>query len=162
MTELNSLAHFDIKYNYETSSYEFTTDDGVSYTITFIDYSEVMEVDFPVYSFAIERTPETKRCKNGNNAVRNTVIMILSKFFERNENVMIVIYDSSDKRQMCRKRLFDKWFEEFNDGSLYKLDGHFTIDGIENFAMALCNNNHPNLQDVEDKFRKLLDCNFYN
>ncbi|GAB6983013.1 DUF6169 family protein [Prevotella dentasini] len=161
MTELNSLVQFEIKYNYETSAYEFTTDDGILYIITFLDYSDVIGTEYPVYAFGIERFPPHGKCKSSN-AVRNTILNILERFFQRNDNAMVAIYDSSDKRQMCRKRLFDKWFSEFDDGTLSKLDGSFDIDGETNFAMALYSSTHPFRQELEHHFRMLLDVNFYN
>ena len=54
MTELNSLNHFDFYYSYSSGTYEFKTEEEITYIITFIDYSDVMGGQFPVYSLIID------------------------------------------------------------------------------------------------------------
>lgn len=44
--------------------------------------------------------------------------------------MIVFVCDSMDKREMCRKRLFDGWFEALNNGTLNKYDGCVSGDGV--------------------------------
>lgn len=161
MIQLNSLDRFDIKYNYDTSSYEFSTDDEVNYIITFLEYSNVIGVNFPFYSFIIDRYPENKRSAN-NNKIRNTILHILNLFFENNQSALVAIYDSIDGRQMHRRRLFNMWYNQFNDGTVSKEEGKFTSGGHETYAIVMYSNKHDNIALIKSKFHYLLDKEFFN
>lgn len=153
---------FDFFYSYSDKAYEFTTDDNVKYIITFLEYSSVMDVPFPVYSFIIDRSPDNQKSKDLNNKIRNTILEILNKFFESDNSALVTIYDSVDGKQMCRKRLFDRWYDLFNDGSISKKDGKFKADGQETYAVAIYSSDHEHSNLINSKFNDLLSNNFYN
>lgn len=161
MIQLNSLDHFEVIFNEESLSYEFTTDDTIKYIITFIDYAQVIEVQFPFYAFGIERYPENERSIS-NNKVRNTVIYILSKFFSNNQNALVAIYDSLDGKQMFRKRLFDRWYHLFNDGSVSKVEGCFNSCEEETYAIVIYSNRNNNIDIIKEKFNYLINQDFFN
>ena len=60
MIESNLLDHFEIVYNGLSGAYEFDTED-CHYIVTFIYYTDIMGLSYPIYSFGIERYPEDKR-----------------------------------------------------------------------------------------------------
>ena len=154
MPLFDSQNRFEFFYNDSTGAYEFTTDDDVKYIISFLEYSHVMDVPFSVYSFIIERYPDNK--------IRNTIIEILRKFFESDSSALVTIYDSVDGRQQCRKRLFDRWYELFNDGRISKKDGRFEISKQESYAVAMYSSNHQYSELINSRFEELLLNNFYN
>nr|WP_239059517.1 DUF6169 family protein [Bacteroides sp. 224] len=121
-----------------------------------------MDVKFPIYSFIIDRYPGNKKSKDIENKVRNTILVILSKFFENNQSALVVIYDSIDGRQLYRKRLFDKWYNEFNNGSIAKKEGSFNSSNSETYAIVMYSSSHKNCDEIEKQFDNLLKNNFYN
>lgn len=161
MEELNSLSRFDVQYNDETAAYEFITDDNIAYTVTFIDYTSAISADFSVYIFGFERIPMDGKSMYGER-IRNTVLYILSCFFEKNTSALVAVYDSLDGKQSGRKRLFDFWYHRFGMDVVCKKDGTFYIDDAENYAIALYAYDHPQRERLEELFDCLLALNFYN
>ena len=113
------LNHYNIE---ETDNgYKFVTNSGISYFLTFISYPVVSEIlSTNIYMFNIER----ENCAtNGpyDEQVRDTVIYVLFRFFEKHEDALITICDIMDGKQNARKRLFDNWFRRYNGGQLLKI-----------------------------------------
>lgn len=163
MTLLNSLSHFDICFNYDSGSYEFQTESGIRYSVSFLEYAHVMAVDFPVYSLIIERhIPKGIRKKSSGDMVRNTIACIFDLFFAYNQSALISIYDSLDGKQTCRKRLFDYWFSTLNDGKLRKEEGAFMLEDSHTYAVAIFPADHAHSETIIAKFKDLLELNFYN
>lgn len=94
--------------------------------------------------------------------VKNTIAYILHLFFHSKSNALVSIYDSVDGKQHCRKRLFERWFNEFNDGTLVKIDGTFFIDNEETYAISIYSSGHTDEAIIQMKFKELLQVNFYN
>ena len=53
--------------------------------------------------------------------VHDTIISILADFFDAENVILGYTCDVTDGREMARKKLFDRWFEQENDGSLKKI-----------------------------------------
>ncbi len=162
MKQLNLLSHFNFNYSNAEHAYIFSTDDDVNYFVTFLEYQHVMDVEFPIYSFIIDRYPENKKSKDLQNKIRNTILIILSNFFENNQSALVAIYDSLDGKQLYRKKLFNKWYNEFNGGIIKKKEGKFKANNEETYAIAIYSSNHQFCSEIEEKFEKLLKKNFYN
>ncbi|WP_288953527.1 DUF6169 family protein [uncultured Prevotella sp.] len=161
MIESNSLDHFEIVYNGLSGAYEFDTED-CHYIVTFIYYTDVMGLSYPIYSFGIERYPEDKRYHRKDHKVRNTILTILSLFFKNNENALVAVFDSSDGRQLVRHRLFSQWYEEFGRKDYCMLSDCFQIEHETDYAMALFHRDHPGKDELTKAFNDLLKINFYN
>ena len=154
--------HYDLKP--VDKGYEFVTEKGVPYLVTFVEYTLFdISPDLKTYSFNIERLSE-QNAKLGqqDDKVRNTVLYVIYRFFLLNQDALITVCDSTDGRQTARKRLFDGWFDRFNDGSLTKTDGTFTIEGHVNFASLIYCSVNKYSADLLREFKLLEDANFYN
>ena len=154
------LNHYNIE---ETDNgYKFVTNSGISYFLTFISYPVVSEIlSTNIYMFNIER----ENCAtNGpyDEQVRDTVIYVLFRFFEKHEDALITICDIMDGKQNARKRLFDNWFRRYNGGQLLKIDSTCMISDTTTFVSLMFSANHYNKENLKEEFIKLTQINFYN
>lgn len=128
MVQFSLPSHYDV-YE-EENGYCFNTDSGNTYYVTFIKYppiSEYLSVD--IFMMNIDRADELNHLNGDKNLVRNTILYIIWKFFSLHNDALITICDIMDGRQACRKRLFNRWFNEFADGELSKLERHYLSKG---------------------------------
>ena len=119
--ELRSLHPYDFQKAGD-ATYYFETDNGLRYRAYFIEFSATF---YKMYSFSFEK-------ERGDGAydsrVKDTRISVLADFFDADNYILGYTCDVTDGREMARKRLFDRWFEQENDGTLRKID--FQADNI--------------------------------
>jgi len=107
------VEHSDMRYTFETSG-------GTKYELHFVLIPHPNNL--PVYAFNIEREEVEGSHSNGNDhKVRNTVAFVFARFFESIDNAILSVFDVEDGRPECRKRLFNSWFNQLNDGSILSL-----------------------------------------
>ncbi len=75
--------------------------------------------------------------------------------FAHVENVAAYVCDSLDKRQLSRKRKFDRWFFFYNDGSLIKEDGIAIVAGTEIYNAMILHKENDQLADIILAFKEL-------
>ena len=107
----------------ESFDYQFTTKDGIKYRAYFISAAYLHPLFTDVYSFNIEPEGDFGSTKQPiDPRIGATVYEILRTFFRRNQNSMLMACDNTDGREGKRKKRFDRWFNQYNDGSILKLD----------------------------------------
>lgn len=116
--KLSSLSH----YNWQSEEFEyfFFTDTGNRISVLFFDctnqFSDCLS-GTTLYSLSIENLwlNPSRRANESDNKTRNTIFLILHEFFiKTNGVVLFMVFDSSDRREMARERLFYKsWYSEF-------------------------------------------------
>lgn len=144
--------------------YQFETNSGARYFITFVPYPTLSDgVNDCLYMFNIERAND-KDLQQGQNdkRVRNTIVKLLAEFFKHNEQALIVVLDVLDGKQEARKRLFDQWFNMFNNGVLKRLEAPCNIEGEETYAMLYFRVDASNGVFFEEEFKVLTSYNFFN
>ena len=113
--------------------------------------------------FNIERvTMGDERDGQNDVKVRNTVLYVLHRFFQLNRDAIITICDMSDGKQKARKRLFDSWFNRFNNGSLVKIDAECEIGETTTFASLLYSSENSSAADLRRNFDELIQVNFWS
>ena len=68
---------------------------------------------------------------------------IVKQFLEGLENAVIYVCDSSDGRELLRKRKFDFWFRKYDDGTIIKIDGHIAIEDFHIYNTILIHKDNP-------------------
>lgn len=92
----------------------FTTTGGNVYTCYFDDVTATLSSPVPAFSFGFAAAKPLSSL-GYDPRVSHTIVKVLDDFFcTRNE---VVIYSPSDidGREMCRVRLFDKWWNSYED-----------------------------------------------
>lgn len=156
MSPLSSLDHFDIQTT-DKDVYFFTSDKGTKYYVTFTVYSDLLGVDFPVYNISLYRhLPPGIKIKSDGEKARNTVLIILSKFFSKNQNCLVSVFEESDNRQEVRKRLFIKWIfqlKDYFDLSIH--EGEYEYDDIVSHCLLVYTNENENITQLHECFEEL-------
>lgn len=99
-------------------TYVVQTEGGSHYRLHFIPYDVFPDIPSGcVYVFNIERVVRSSR-PDDPQRIRNTVAHVVSKFFADHSNVMLTSCEVDDGMQRGRKRLFDRWFNQMNDGTI--------------------------------------------
>ena len=67
--------------------------------------------------------------------IRNTILDIISDFWEDYDEAILFVCDSSDGRSECRMRLFHYWYNKLNiDKDVVKID--YSVDEIKAALLA--------------------------
>lgn len=140
-------------------TYEFITTSGIKYKIYFLDYSymfaEYSNMIYPVFSLNIDAIDGNPEFSPLDKRIALTLSMIIHQFFEKIDHLLIYVCDSVDERHYARKRKFDNWFNEYNNGTLKKEDGIATIEGGKIYNSIIFHKDHPGLSDIIIAFNDL-------
>ena len=152
------LSPYPLQENDEYS-YEFLTEQGIRYSIYFLDYSYMFS-DYPaiaenVFSFNIDVLDGDADSSITDDKIGITILEVFNLFFKKLENVAVYVCDSIDDRQLARKRKFDLWFWKYNDGSLLKEDGIALIDGVEIYNSLLLHKTNKKLVEIILAYKEL-------
>ena len=156
--DLDLLRPFDFK-KVDELYYTFISRDGITYNVFFSPLQEIYPKLINTYSFSIER--EDKNAHPIDARIAVTVATILKRFFENNENAMIMICDTLDGKEAKRRKLFDRWYKRFNDGSLEKYDASASTAEYELFISIYFTRTNPNRRQLIEAFRDLLASDLY-
>jgi hypothetical protein len=150
-------------YNYKfdgVNSYVFYTSSKQKYFFQFLDITELYYELNPaltsnVYEFFF--FPEKKNKTKSDPRIAKTITMAITRMLKNNPNVIICFTcDSDDRKEDSRKRLFHKWFREFNTKNIVKLDKSVTSDEISlHRSIIFMKDNSDGRQNIEHAFFKL-------
>ena len=144
----------------EPLDYVFISRDGIKYHAYFTPLTPVYPQLPNTYSFSIE--PEGEHHHPIDMRIAATIVAILRRFFERLDNAMIMICDSSDGREEKRRKLFDRWFENYADHQLVqKFDASAAVDEYRLYLSIYFLRNNPNRTQLLKAFRDLLTSDLY-
>lgn len=138
----------------EKFDYTFVSRDGIKYRVFFSPLQEYYPQLLNTYSFSIE--PEDRTPHPLDRRIAATVVTILERFFETDENAMIMVCDTLDGKERKRRKLFDRWFKMFNNGRLIKMDAAGSVGEYELFLSIYFTKNNPNKEQLKVAFRDLL------
>lgn len=112
-----------VHHNY----FQFTTSAGIVYACYFLSYSEYFKeykgIAENIYSFNVEILKGGKAKGSNDDRIGRTIIEILKLFLSGLENAVVYVCDTSDGKELFRKRKFDLWFKKYDDGTIIKIDG---------------------------------------
>lgn len=112
---LSSLHPYD--YWVEDEQYHFKTPSGATYVAYFLK----LPFADNLYTFNFDRlNPGVDGMVDA--YVSDTICAILVKFFQNHLDSMLITCDSSDGREMVRKRLFESWYLSYAPPELIKID----------------------------------------
>ena len=132
----------------------FITDHGLVYEVGFTEDYTFMEEN--LYQFFISELTGNHYAPDPK--IKSTIWAVLQEFFLQNENVVIYICDTTDGKQAIRNRLFQKWYNEFEEKEDYTfMTGMAEYEGVSYFASAIAANSNPHLAEVKQAFEQFVD-----
>ncbi len=135
------------KYYFEggtNNSYFFETKGEIIYEIIFkptpylfeLSQIEIIENTFE-FSILLKYNPNSKLPSN-DKKIGATVVAIFMDFYSRkNSAISVYICESSDGKELARKRKFDQWFQEYNDDTFVKVDKNLIDKNNNKFPVSL-------------------------
>jgi len=166
--EESSFQAYDFEYKGgANNAYTFQTGNGISYSITFkptfylFGEDSVFSKNTFEFSIIILINP-TEKTPPLDNAIPPTIPSIFKDCYENApETTAIYICDSSDGRQLLRKRKFDDWFEYYKGQLFIKIDSGFKeTDGTQYPVSLIIKESHPFRTQIFDEFLNVV--NGYN
>lgn len=142
--------------------YVFVTSFKIEYTIKFKPSSYIFGEDKPyarlLYEFSILAQFHGPESYVRDDKIAVTVVAIFISFYNhKSENISFYICDSSDSRQHVRKRKFDGWFDEYNRGAFFKLEGVIKDrEGIQYPVAIIIRSTNPFKDQLVLDFAQLL------
>ena len=140
------------------SSFYFTTDFGLKYTISFmLEHSFVLSggYQFCIHVEGAGRSP-------GDMKLRQTVFAIIEEFFEVNgSEVMLYLCETGDEKEGLRNRLFIRWFNTYEHRDLYIIrTAEGKLDGVQNFTALFSRKDNPRLEELLAEFEETISIVF--
>ena len=126
---MKSLSHYPYSKSID-GEYRFVTDNGIEY----LAYFNRVPIDScVVYNFVFAKSTAGRYGMDPR--IRNTILNIISDFWNDYEEVILFVCDSSDGRSECRMRLFHYWYKILNnDNNVTKID--YSVEQIKAAILA--------------------------
>jgi hypothetical protein len=152
-------------YNYyfeggQNNSYFFETKGELIYEIIFkptpylfeLENIEIIENTFE-FSILLKYNANLKLPSN-DRKIGATIVAIFMDFYSRKNNaISIYICESSDGKELVRKRKFDQWFQEYNDDTFIKIDKNLIDKNNNKFPVSLIiSNSNPYEEQIFKAF----------
>ena len=161
----------EIENNYEFTfaggdynSYFFATDSKIVYEVKFRDTAYIFSgyLDFNIQAFEmiiqVESNPTSKN-PSLDPKISLTIATIFKDFFQKlPEQVIIYICDSSDSRQLARKRKFDRWIDLFKGEDFSRVNSTIVdIEGRIYYNALIIKRSNPHYTVITDAFIALAE-----
>lgn len=152
---MSALLHPYKYFLSEDGFYHFTTESGIDYFAYFIDMSCYGTAG--LYTFSFERTNEETVKRRPGKYVLDTVCEILRDFFEKRQNAVLFVCDSTDGRAEGRRRLFARKFQDVNDGSYEKLDRFGKTAFYSLYSSLIFRKDNPQKEEMIESFERICE-----
>lgn len=143
-----------VKDNY----HEFTTAAGTKYACYFLSYAgyfdEYKEISGRVYGFNVEQISKGKKA-GADPRIGYTVVHVVKAFLNELVNAVVYVCDNADSRELMRKRKFDTWFKQYDDGSIIKIDGHIVYGDLDIYNAILIHKENQKKNRFIEAFTQL-------
>lgn len=127
----------------------FKTRADVVYSIGFIADQEIAGSES--FQFFINRSASGDTLYDP--FVKDTIFAIIEDFFDKNNDIMLYICDTSDGRESARNRLFVRWFREYDESSRFEIrTAEAQIEHEVIYAAIIVKKTHPNIQNILMEF----------
>lgn len=151
------LPKYDVQSDQLGRSYTFHTEGGSTYILVFIPMSIFEDIpEDTLFVFNILR-PVRGEAPDDAMRISNTIAFVLEQFFQTIENAILTTCDVDDGKQRSRKRLFDRWLRNHNDGRILTVTAkQNTGIGVTDATMYYRVDN-PFRFILEQRFREYID-----
>lgn len=148
---------YDVTCLSDGLSYRFLTEGGSEYELQFIpfDFFEGMPPGM-LYVFNIDRLVRGDRPDDAER-IRNSVAYAIWLFFRQVDNAILTTCEVDDGMQLGRKRLFDRWFRQMNDGSILALSARQSTGLGTTDATLYYHRDNVFRSDLEREFNRYID-----
>ncbi len=123
----------------------------MSYAEYFKEYKEIAN---NIYAFNID-VLQKGTTSTIDPRIGSTIVQIIKTFLNGLTNAVVYVCDASDNKELLRKRKFDTWFREYDDGTIIKIDGHISIEDFNIYNAILIHKDNPKKNRFIEAFNDL-------
>lgn len=146
---INSVAPYKVWRTARENEFNFITENGVLYGVGFTEEMEIAGVQTYQFSFARLNTDHS----GFDEKIKTTLISIIEEFFFSNNEIMIYICDTSDKREEFRSKLFVRWFKEYDNYERFVIrTASAEIEGQGFYTALIVEKQNSRLRDILEDF----------
>lgn len=151
---INSSAPYKVKKNDQPLSYDFMTDYGVCFNISFL-YDDTL-LEHEAYQFIIANV--NHKPSPNDPKVKHTVLTIIEQFFIENNTILLYICETGDNKQSLRSRLFERWFGTYNHRKYFTCLSSTVRDeeGTDNYVSLIIRNDNPNYSELINNYAETI------
>ncbi len=149
LDRINQKSPYEVKTT--EKGYCFETIHGLHYEIRFFEERPIGGCE--TYQFSFTKAEESQVSQDP--YVRFTLFAIIDEFFITNEDVMLYICDTSDRREAARNRLFVRWFRQSAEPNRFTIrTANATIEGQGIYAAIIVENSNSKLKAITADFEE--------
>ena len=148
----------------ENNSYFYITDSKIVYEVKFKNTSYVFDgySDRKIFAYELIITVEenpTGKSPALDSKIPFTIASIFRDFFgKNNEQVVVYICDSSDRKQAARRRKFNQWVDVFKGDEFVKIDTEIIEpSGVVYYNSIIIRADNPLRTEITQAFINLSD-----
>lgn len=131
----------------------FHTDYDVDYEICI----KANDTFVPSGSYALDIRNKCNQPSPGDSKFRQTLMAIVEEFFRQNNDVMLYVTETKDKKQASRNRLFVRWFNTYERRDQYVIKtAEGKMNGQMNFLAIISRKDNPKLPQAIEEFDETI------
>ena len=131
----------------------FHTDYDVDYEICI----KSNDTFVPSGAYALDIRNKCNQPSPGDPKFRQTLMAIVEEFFRQNNDVMLYVTETKDKKQASRNRLFVRWFNTYEHRDQYVIKtAEGKMNGQINFLAIISRKDNPNLPQAIAEFDETI------
>ena len=151
---INSKSPYNVTQRVDTPCVlSFYTDFGVEYEIVI----KSNDIFIPSGAYVLDIINVWHQTSPGDPKFRQTLMAIVEEFFRQNNDVMLYVTETKDKKQASRNRLFVRWFNtyEYRDQYVIKT-AEGKMNNQLNFQAIILRKDNPRLQQAFEEFDETI------
>ena len=154
LENINKQAPYKVTINLEYPYlYYFHTDFDVDYEICI----KANDIFVPSGAFALDIRNKYNQPSPGNPKFKQTLIAIVEEFFRQNNDVMLYVTETNDKKQASRNRLFVRWFNTYEHCDQYVIKtAEGKMNKQMNFLAIILRKDNPRLKQAFEEFDETI------
>ena len=154
LENINSKSPYNVTQRVDTPCVlSFYTDFGVEYEIVI----KSNDIFIPSGAYVLDIINVWHQTSPGDPKFRQTLMAIVEEFFRQNNDVMLYVTETKDKKQASRNRLFVRWFNtyEYRDQYVIKT-AEGKMNNQLNFLAIILRKDNPRLQQAFEEFDETI------
>lgn len=149
LERINAVSPYKVWGTTHDNEFNFITDGGVLYGVSFIEEMEIAGIQSYQFSFARLNAKH----QGFDDAIRRTLTAIICEFFRSHNEIMIYICDTSDGKESFRSKLFVKWFESSDANMRFVIKtANTTLEGIGFYTAMIVERSNEHLAEIIEDF----------
>ena len=154
LENINSKSPYNVTQRVDTPCVlSFYTDFGVEYEIVI----KSNDIFIPSGAYVLDIINVWHQTSPGDPKFRQTLMAIVEEFFRQNNDVMLYVTETKDKKQASRNRLFVRWLNtyEYRDQYVIKT-AEGKMNNQLNFLAIILRKDNPRLQQAFEEFDETI------